>query len=206
MIKKIQNEKSNASKITKKGGIFLLSWLAVKEHYNMYKHILRALSPFDVYECDPATYKEIERRSRILRFNDKRVRVNFGDIFNVLKKKVGRLPLYVYGHLDFCKTALTLCRDHNLLENLEKLAAWDNLKQVFFLEVTFSLWGDNSYKSDKNYGLFVLEKYIPTIFKRYGWKVENPRGHAQKHKGWKYSRSYRDGAPMINGFYKFTKI
>lgn len=199
-------EKDNAAKIDEKGGCFLITGPPAPEHYHTYRRILRERSPFDIYEWDPKTYRTIQNRTRGIRLRDKRVRIHYGDVFDVLKKKLGRVPLYVYAHLDFCITAMVLCREYKLKENLERLAAWDNSKRIFYLEITFTLRHDNKFDSGKNWGVFILEKYIPMIFKRYGWKVENPKGHAQKKKGWKYSRSYSDGCPMINGFYKFTRI
>jgi len=203
--KKRKLERINASKIDKKGGFFGITGPNPVDHYKAYKHILREKSPFKIYEQTPETARLIKRRTKHIK--DPRLSVTIGDVFDVVKTepKPGRPPLFVYGHLDFCTTAKVLCRDHDLKKNLEALAQCTNLKNTFFLEMTFSIWGDKKFSTGKNMNLFILEKYIPMIFRRYGWKVTNPKGHAQKSKGWKYSRTYRDGCPMINGFYKLER-
>lgn len=215
--KKRKLEIFNQQFIKDKGGIFALTSTEVDPHYAAYKHILRKLSPFSIFEVDRDTYWNI--LERVLYIGDKRINVYPCSIFNIFhtsyKRKGKKYGTYRYGHLDLTKSGRVLVRDHEFLQFLERLAKWDNLYSPFYLETTFSVRGDGKFETGDNIGLSVLEDHIPAIFRADGWKVDNPRNKAIQEcpwvldgvirQHWRYTVSYKDGCPMINGFHKFTR-
>lgn len=215
--KKRKLETFNQQFVKDKGGIVALTSTGVDPHYAAYKHILRKLSPFSIFEIDLGIARTISER--VLYIGDKRLRVYPCDVCSVFytspKPKHKKHGVYRYFHLDFPISGRILVRDHGFLQFLEKLAKWDNLKSPFYLETTFSIRGDRSFMTGPNVGLGVLEEEIPAIFERCGWKVDNPRNRAIQRdtrildgvirQCWKYTVSYKDGNPMINGFHKFTR-
>lgn len=214
--KKRKLELFNQRFIKEKGGIFALTGTEIDSHHITYRHILRERSPLSIFEVDPKTAWII--LERILYIRDKRLHLYPCDIRNIFytspKPKGKKYGAYRYGHLDFCVTGRVLVRE-GLLDFFEKLARWNNLYSPFYLETTFSVWGDGKFKTGENVGLNTLEKYIPTIFEQHGWKVNSPRNRAINKdpqemcnviaRHWCYTVSYEDGCPMINGFHKFTR-
>lgn len=210
-------EKFNQQFIKDKGGIVALTSTGVDPHYVAYKHILRKWSPFSIFEIDLEIARTISER--VLLLGDKRLRVYPCDVCSVFytspKPRGKKHGVYRYFHLDFPTSGRILVRDYGLLQFLEKLAKWDNLKSPFYLETTFSVRGDRKFVTGENVGLEILEVEIPDIFERHGWVVDNPRNKAIPKNPWltdsvigrcdKYTVSYKDGNPMINGFHKFTR-
>lgn len=159
----------NSKLTTQKGGWFGLTADQFLWHYNAYKHNLRKNSPFFVVDYDYNITNAIKKQ--VAENNLSNVVVKTGDLFDCLKK-VGHynVPLFSFGHLDFCRTALTLCRDEQLIENLYWLAKWDNLKDTFFFDITFAVRGDHA-----SMYISMLEFTIPQIFMSCGWQVYNTK-------------------------------
>ena len=194
-------ENMNAKAMETRGGWFGLTHVSVLKHYNRFKDKLRPKSPFLIAERDYDTARAV--RLEASKINDPRIYVLEGDLFDkmfnvypstgsncVHGETIYRVPLFSYGHLDFCCTAATLSEQH-FEANIRKLAKWWALKDTFYLDVSVAHRGDKGMKSAK----IMLEDYVPNVFLQLNWKM---------HYGRKID--YRDTSMMRNVFYKFERI
>lgn len=199
--KKEAVENKNAMNMETKGGWFGLTHVSVLRHYNRFKDKLRPKSPFLIAEHDYDTARIV--RLEASKINDPRIRVIEGDLFDnmfgmypeapcncVDGETIYRVPLFSYGHLDFCCTAVTLSEQH-IEANVRKLAKWWALKDVFYLDISVAHRGDKRMKSAE----ILLEKYVPNAFMQLNWKM---------HYGRKIN--YKDSSMMRNVFYKFERL
>lgn len=193
-IRKRELEKNTADIVAQKGGWFGIPGPAIVEHYETFEKILRAESPFIAVEENTMQFNKMHKA--IEKYN--KIRLIKGELFDVLKsysKITPRIPLFSYGHLDFCKTTSVLIRDYDLLENLVWLSKWNQLKSEFYLDISASRRPDG----EQVYTRF-FQHVVPLIFEVAGWKVEDPRMLNNK-----FILKYRDGNPMVNALYKLTK-
>lgn len=162
--------------------------------------MLREKSPFIIVERDPATFVKIEKEAATL--NDPRVKIIKGDLIDsVLNnyKKTGRnvingvakykVPLFRYGHLDFCCSAVSLTKEH-IEYNLKRLAEWWALKDIFYLDITISPRGDK----EGNAARILLNEIIPCTFKQVNWSLTN-----------NITTKYKDSSIMINSIFTFKR-
>ena len=197
-------ENENRKYILEKGGFFGLTGPAVEAHWKTWHTILRTNSPFLIIEHDPGRFHKMKGSVRkIKRMSPKRSKqivIKQGDLFRILRrmKPRSRVPLFRYGHLDYCATSKTLFRDHNLINDLFWLAKWKHLKSPFYLDVTFSIRGDGGmYKT-------AMDGLIPSIFSASRWRVSNPK----RKRSHIFHRLYNEPrqTPMVNALYKFERI
>ncbi len=194
---KRQLEKDAVKVVDKTGGWFGIPGPAIIEHWDVFKSILRDKSPFIAVEENKSQYNKMSRLSE----NINGLTLVNGELFNVLKSfgqlyPSPRVPLFAYGHLDFCKTARILLRDYELYSNLMWLAQWNQIKSVFYLDVSVSRRPDDDIIFTK-----LFQDLIPFIFSLNGWNVTDPRNLQNK-----YIKTYSDGNPMVNALFKMTKI
>jgi hypothetical protein len=104
---------------------------------------------------------------------------------------VYRKPMFTYGHLDFCCSAVKLT-DEKLEYNLRRLAKWWALTEVFHLDITVSRRGD---KKDATSNI-LLDHIIPNTFRQLNWTQINR---------WKENYRDKDSAAMTTAFYIFRK-
>jgi len=199
--KKEAVEEKNARAMETRGGWFGLTHTSVIKHYNRFKDKLRPKSPFLIAEHDMATFEII--RKEAISINDQRIRLIEGDLFdrmfnmyptsacNVVNgRAVYRVPIFAYGHLDFCCTAVTLTEQH-IESNLRKLAKWWALKDTFYLDISVAHRGDRGMESAR----ILLEGFVLNTFHQLNWKC----CYARK-------IDYKDTSMMRNAFYKFERI
>ena len=130
-------ERETALLITQHGGWFGIPGPAIKEHFDTFKGTLRANSPFVAVEENSMQFNKM---SAAVGDNNKITLIK-GELFDILKsysKVAPRVPLFSYGHLDFCKTVTVLIREYSLLENLVWLSKWNQLKSEFYLDISVS--------------------------------------------------------------------
>ena len=198
--KKEAIENKNAASVQTRGGWFGFTHVSVLTHYNRFKNILRAKSPFLIAEIDPNTAKIIH--TEVSKINDTRIHVIdddlFDKMFNMYPSSASncvngttkyRVPLFSYGHLDFCRTAATLS-DCHIEANIRKLAKWWALKDTFYLDISVCLRGDKGTKSAET----LMEKYIPNAFRQLNWKMN-----------YDSKIDYNDSNIMRNAFYEFRR-
>lgn len=199
-------EEENRKCVKETGGWFGLTGILVEAHWDAWKSMLKARSPFIIGETDPDSFEEIKHRISGLTYHDPKKAYNiwaqFEDIFDCLSRvEPAEVNLFRYGHLDFCRTSKVLVREHKLIEKLYWLSRWNNLKSPFYLDVTFSVRGDGG-----EYRMYtcMMESMIPTIFNNAGWEVINPKRHLLGHR---FVNEYREPhqSPMVNAIYKFVK-
>jgi hypothetical protein len=187
-------EKQTSGFILQKGGWFGIPGPAIITHYNTFKNILREHSPFIAVEENTMQYNKMQKEVE----NEKRIQLIKGELFDVLRsytKITPRIPLFSYGHLDFCKTATTLIKKNNLLGDLVWLSQWEQLKTTFYLDISLSIRPDGPTMYND-----LLQHTIPMIFRASGWEVSDVRKLKSP-----FILSYRDGKPMVNALYKFEK-
>jgi hypothetical protein len=179
-IKKACLEQANRAFTKGKGGWFGLTHKSLKTHWELFGSILRPRSPFLVVEREKDVYNNIKWHAA--RIKDPRIKVLYGDVFECLfgayphspcntvqGKSIYRVPLFTYGHLDFCCSALTLQRD-GFEQRMYQLSRWWNLKDRFHLDVTVSKRGDKKgFRTAK----LLLEMVVPNIFEQASWIVED---------------------------------
>lgn len=192
-------EEDNAALVDQRGGWFGLTSDEFSTHYSTFAKHLRIDSPFVIAELDSNKFNTLKN---IVGTSNRNVFIHNKDLFEVLKgieRRIPkpRVPLFSYGHLDFCITAKVLCRDYNLIENLYWLAKWNNLKNTFFFDITFSTRGDGYYSMWST----LIEELIPIIFGTCGWEVTNPRGDGAF--GIEYREKQKTG--MVNAMYKVVR-
>jgi hypothetical protein len=194
-------EETNAASMTTTGGWFGLTHISVSKHYNRFKDKLRAKSPFLIAEIERDTLKIIHEEA--IKINDPRIRVLNGDLFTEMMAMypatafntidgsgVYRVPLFSYGHLDYCCTAVALS-EQNVYRDIRKLASWWALKDTFYLDISVCHRGDKGLKGAKT----LLEMYVPNTFEQLNWKMTCMR-----------KIDYRDTSMMRNVFYKFERL
>jgi len=188
--------------VTQKGGWFGIPGPALKEHWEVFSCNLRELSPFVVFEEDYNRYKYLKKTLHHMGTTPKKViTIQHIDMLTGLKQlkaanKNPRVPVFSYGHLDFCKTTNVLLKDNNLFEMLNFIAKWNNTKNIFYLDISASTRCKNSIHKQ------LMEEIIPVIFSINGWKVTNGRKETN------YCKIYREphSCPMVNALYKMERI
>jgi hypothetical protein len=195
-VKKRQLELETSELISQKGGWFGIPGPAIVDHWNTFKNILKDRSPFLAIEENSLQFNKM---STVIE-GIEQISLIKGDLFKVLHSfsqlnPSPKVPLFAYGHLDFCKTATVLIRDYDLLTNLMWLAKWNQLKSTFFLDVSVSCRPDGGESYNK-----LFQEFIPFIFGICGWVAEDPRKLPNK-----FVQTYRDSNPMANALYKMVK-
>ena len=195
-------EEYNSSLVTQKGGWFGLTGIELEAHLVKFKQVLRPKSPFIVVEFNRTQFTRLcGQYMRLPRYLQHNVGIYHNDLFKQLRRiedanPSPRVPLFSYGHLDFCRTAVPLMRDESLVEKLYWLAKWNNLKNTFFFDITFSTRMDlcKLYET-------LMDSLIPAIFYTCGWDVINPKGTDS------FAHRYREyhGSTMVNAFYKVVR-
>lgn len=181
------------------GGWFGIPGPAILEHYNTFSTLLRENSPFIAVEENSMQYNKMSSTIKHKQFKTGKFTLIKGELFDVLSsfsKLNPKVPLFSYGHLDFCKTTSVLVREFNLLTNLTWLSKWNQLKDIFYLDITVSCRpdGERMYKR-------LFQQTIPLIFEAAGWQVTDPRKLEES-----FIITYKDGTPMANALYKFSKV
>ena len=199
--KKDRIEQANADKMKHRGGWFGLTHLSLEKHFERFKPMLRSRSPFLAVERDINTCAKMREQARNI--NDERVRVEYGDIFDKLFSScpssafnvicngipIYRVPLFRYGHLDFCCTAATLTEE-GIEKQLRRLAKWWALKDTFYLEVVVAHRGDrNMVNAD-----VLFKHFIPATFHQLRWELVD-----------KSITDYKDTSMMRNAFFEFRR-
>lgn len=187
-------ERETASLITQHGGWFGIPGPAIKEHFDTFKGTLRANSPFVAVEENSMQFNKM---SAAVGDNNKITLIK-GELFDILKsysKVAPRVPLFSYGHLDFCKTVTVLIREYSLLENLVWLFKWNQLKSEFYLDISVSRRPDGEHMYNR-----FFQYTVPLIFEAAGWEVIDPRNLKTR-----FVLKYRDGNPMANALFKLVK-
>ena len=195
---------ANAGEVEKKGGWFGIPGPAIAEHYIVGEKNMREGSPFLAVERDTCQLKRM--RSSISTLNiaqQSRIKLAQGDLFEVLERLYPntvkpRVPLFSYGHLDFCKSSKGLANDRSFKSGLCWLANWKQLKDTFYLDFSCSV-----RPFPPVYYEILLQQTIPNTFFFAGWKVEDPRDLERK-----FILEYREskGNPMVNALYKMTRL
>lgn len=202
---KAKLEADKLALVCNKGGWFGLTHKNFMNHYQGYNKHMRSKSPFVAIERDLNTFLLMQKDAKGLA--DRRfIKLIQGDLFEDLFKayppygyhtnqrdahgKVKkRIPLFNYGHLDFCCTAAMLTEE-GLEKFLRRLAKWWALKRTFHLDITVSKRGDR----DNNSSTVLLDYFIPNAFKQLGWRMT-----------YAAAVDYFDTNVMITAFYIFTK-
>jgi hypothetical protein len=190
---------------TAKGDLFGIIGPAVKEHAETWGSLRGEDSQFIMVEKEKKVYEEMIPKWKKLK--DPNVLLVHGDVFdtiNRIRSNKKHTFNFIYGHLDFCKTAHVLKYEFDLYKNLCWLAKWKKLNDIFWLDVSFSTRTDNKKDSYDNSYEMVMENEIPYIFSRYGWKVINIRPNKDKKT---FANEYREPqqCPMVNALYKFIR-
>lgn len=193
-------EKRNFNAVKEKGGWFGLTHKSLDKHYHMFKKNLREKSPFLIVERDNSIIPKVREQKRII--GDNRIKIVRGDLFEALfglypktgynvidGKPLYRVPLFLYGHLDFCCSACGLT-DEMIEFNIRKLAKWWNLKNNFYLDITVAHRGDKNMMSATT----LIEHFIPVSFMQLNWNVE-----------FMEITDYKDSSLMRNAFFKFSR-
>jgi len=207
-VKKRVEQEAIAS-VHSNGGFFGLAGRQIRHHWEMFGHIVSDKFPFLAIDHSPLNCKHMIEVANDIRNEDEsaNIRIRKGFLFDQLKKeKIKNGPRFCYGHLDFCSTARIMFRDHNLGEDLEWLASWNNLMDTSYMDVTFAT--RNGHKSH----IKAMEETIPQIFINAGWKVSGLPDE-QTDTGLKYIRTYFEttkesgnrGSIMANAFYKLER-
>lgn len=183
------------------GDVICLTGPAFKAHWDAYKKFLTKDSKFFVAEKEQGVCQDILAKAEEV--GDKRISILNGDIFEGINYAVKKYnAVFKYIHLDFCITAKTLMRDHNLYGNLCNLAENKKaLKKRFYLDVTFSLRPDPTLMYIK-----VMNELILEAFGYGGWRVTNLKRNNSS--DFDFVREYREPQqnPMINALYQFDKV
>lgn len=203
-------ETYNASLVTSTGGWFGLTANNDEWHYDTYKRILRKDSPFVVVDKDPVIVKGINERAKISQTD---ITTYCGDLFEVLRsleRPEVRVPLFTYGHFDFCSAASSMQHNAKLEQHIWWLAQWNDLKDTFFFDMTFCKRMD-LYRGYET----IIDKTIPQAFGSCGWDVYNPKTPYALNGGVNpikltqdhitFMHSYKDGSPMVNAMYKVVR-
>ena len=197
---KYKIEKEKFGYIEEKGGSFIgLTAAKLKDHYNLYKHILTEEDRFIVVEQSKEIHKKINNNYAKLPAQDKKkVYIYYGDIFNIIEEhKVDGLKhnlKFRMLHLDFC-VGLQGIIDQGVLTNIRKLDKYNLLTNPFYLDITSCLRSATLEQTS-----FILTKTIPAIMALQKWVV-NPNiireYHYKSNGGYMYTTLLK--------FYKETK-
>lgn len=202
-VKKRALEKDAVKVVDQKGGWFGIPGPALKEHWEVFSEVLRPKSPFIVVEESGLQLSRLRKSLETMpRIPKKRITIIKGDLFNVLKglhtvNPEPDVPLYSYGHLDFCKTTEKLCSKFALQENLKWLSQWSQLKDTFFLDISVC-----TRPFGPKEAVEFFQHIVPFNWRINGWKVSDPRNCKNK-----YYKIYQDSAAqMVNAMYKMERI